>query len=374
MPLKRYLAAQQRMRRAVVAMVCLGSVWLLDCTPGQAQDATVAVLMTSVPPFEELAPDADLATVTLTVLLGGKPLSSGHLILRMTAPPRAKVLTTDFPHVEGTPLLQLAFDVQENGTFSFQYVFPIRGFYTFDLDITPLPGGPAFRPTNLRQTIRLYESAAEVRNAWLLVLGLFLFGVIVGIVFARSAAAREQGPASALIGSVVLLCSLLVPGGPVSAAVAQPAAPVVTGTAGWELEVRSTPATATVGQMVELAIGLKQEGAVFPGMMEVTLEATGVEEGQTVLQTTLRARTGQTVQRLQLFDGAPHTVTVTARPVGTEYRDVTALTAVLPLEVQALHPPMAVKLRLLAILLVVLSSGMVVGFFCPWRRKGLAGA
>ena len=111
----------------------------------------------------------------------------------MTEPPRATVLTTDFPWVEGTPLLALNSDLQQDGTFTLQYIFPIRGTYLVDLELTPVPGGPAFPPTRLSKTIHISENPAEVRYAWLLVIGLFVLGVIVGMVFARSAAALGHG-------------------------------------------------------------------------------------------------------------------------------------------------------------------------------------
>jgi hypothetical protein len=49
------------------------------------------------------------------------------------------------------------------------------------------------------------------------------------------------------------------------------------------------------------------------------------------------------------------------------------LTITLELDVRALHPPMAVKIRLMALLLMVLVSGMAVGFFFPRRHKEPAG-
>jgi len=53
---------------------------------------------------------------------------------------------------------------------------------------------------------------------------------------------------------------------------------------------------------------------------------------------------------------------------------VAPLTAVLSLDVVALHPPVAVQIRMMAILLGVLVVGMVVGFCVPRLSKEQAGA
>ncbi len=50
------------------------------------------------------------------------------------------------------------------------------------------------------------------------------------------------------------------------------------------------------------------------------------------------------------------------------------LTAVLALDVVAMHPPLAVQIRMMALLLGVLVGGMVVGFFVPRTYKEQAGA
>jgi hypothetical protein len=149
---------------------------------------------------------------------------------------------------------------------------------------------------------------------------------------------------------------------------------ILQGADGWELEVRPHPEVATVGQLVELAIRLRKDGAVFPSLTDVALEVANLEDARTVLRSAVRAPAGQTTQRLQLFDGAPHAVTVRVQPVGERYSQAAALTTVLHLDVQALHPPLGVKIRLMALLLGVLVGGIALGFFFPTRHKELAGA
>ena len=95
---------------------------------------------------------------------------------------------------------------------------------------------------------------------------------------------------------------------------------------------------AIVGHLVQLAIWLRKDGEVFPGMTKVTTTVTSLEEGQTVVETSIRARQGHTVQSLQLYDGAPHTIAVTVRPVGSDARGWIPPTAVLNVDVVASAP------------------------------------
>jgi hypothetical protein len=291
------------------------------------------------------------------------------------------VLTTDFPWVEGTPLLALNSVLQQDGTFTLQYIFPIRGAYLFDLEITPVPGGPAFQPTRMSRTVHISENPAEVRHAWLLVIALFVLGVIVGMVFARSATARDALPNSARVVSWVLFGLLLCASRPVMAGTThasdtpgQSRLQVVQGADGWELAVRPQPPSATVGQLLELAIWLRKNGVVVENNTEILLAVSSQEHNQEILRTSLRLRSGQTVQHLQIFDGAPYTITVTARPATAPEHDVAPLTVAFGIDVQALHPPTAVKLRVLGLFVGILLLGMAVGFFFPRAGKELVGA
>jgi hypothetical protein len=132
---------------------------------------------------------------------------------------------------------------------------------------------------------------------------------------------------------------------------------------------------ATVGHLIQLAIWLRKDGEVFPGMTEVSIAAVNLlEEAQTVVETHILARQGHTSQSLQLYDGALHTIAVTVRPVGGEASGAALPTAVLNVDVLALHPPLAVQIRMMVILLGVLVLGMAVGFFVPYTYKEQASA
>lgn len=376
------IASKRRAAISLVSTACVVCIWLLGGTTGQAEEGTATVEVASRPSLERIRPSADLTHITFTTLLHGKPLGQGHIKLQLTAPPRTQVLSTGFPRVEGTPLLVLDSEFSD-GTFTLHYVFPIRGTYTFDLAISPVPGGPAFPPTSLRKTVSISEDPVVVRNAWLLIIGLFVLGGVTGVIFARSAAAREKLLSLAIVAPLALCYGALAPVSTVAADVghhtgtavdAARGQQVMQGDDGWELEVHASPMPATVGHLVQLTVWLRKDGAVFPGLMEVSLAAVNQEHAETVLETSIRAPQGHTSQSLQLYDGAPHTITVVAHPVGAEATDVAPLTAVLSLDVVAVHPPLAVQIRMMVILLGVLVVGMIVGFFVPRTYKEQPGA
>ena len=125
------------------------------------------------------------------------------------------------------------------------------------------------------------------------------------------------------------------------------------------------PMPAMVGHVVQLALWLRKDGAVFPGMTEVVIAVANLDEGQRVMETRILARQGYTAQSFQLYDGGLHTIAVIVRPVGEEASGWAPPTAVLSVDVVALHPPLVVQSRMMAILLGVLVGGMVVGFFVP---------
>ena len=210
MSLNQHISYQRLTALYLVLTVGLVCCWLPWIRTGQAEDAGVQIVLTSTPPLEHIRPDTDLARVTLTALLHGQPLSQGHMQVQLTAPPQTKVVATGFPRVEGTALLALDTALTD-GTWTVQYLFPIRGTYTFDVGIAPVPGGPVFQPTRLRQTVHISENPTVVRNAGMLIGGLFLLGGITGIIFARSAAAREKLWSRAIIGLLIGLGGALVP-------------------------------------------------------------------------------------------------------------------------------------------------------------------
>jgi hypothetical protein len=294
--------------------------------------------------------------------------------VKVIAPPKPKLLSTDFPVVEATTLLDLTSDLRD-GTFSFDYLFPIRGVYTFDVALQPVAGAPEFTPATVQQSWQLHESPVEIRNVWLLFLGLFCLGGVFGLVLSRSAHAK-----SALIITVILVPTAL--GMRAEGTVHTPhmqtesskTQHVVRGENGWALQVNSTPAQGTVGKQVRFDMVLTKEGEVYAEATELSLELYHIEDGKPIFKTALLTPTGETSQQLQFFDGAPHRVMITAHAAHPDRAAEKPLQAVFEMEVNGIHPPLGVKLRTLALLIGALTIGMVVGWFCPLGSKETGGA
>jgi hypothetical protein len=353
---------------SLASTACVVSVWLLWVAIGQAEDAAITVEIASTPALEHLRPPTDLARVTLMALLHGTPLRQGHMQVQLTAPPRTTGLATDFPGVAGTPLLAFDSDLLD-GSITLQYRFPIRGTYTFDLELTPVPGGPVFPPTRLRQTVRIADNPVMMRSTWLLV-GLFVLGMVPGVLVARYAAARAKRRSRALMALLLVSCGALAPistvaahaGHPEHAAQGAPERQVIEGDDGWALEIHAIPLPVTVGHLLQLALWLRKDDAVFPGMTEVSIAAVNLEDAQTVVEIHILARQGSISQSLQFYDSVPHTIAVTVRPVAGETHGWALPTVGLSVDVMAVGSPLAVQMRRMALGFGVVAIGMVMGF------------
>src|SRR5262249_23838828 len=215
------MSSNPRIALACVSTACVVGIWLLWVATGQAEDAAVTVEVTSTPSLDRLHAQSDLARLTLTVWLHGKPLSQGRMQVQLMAPLHTPVLATGAPQVEGTPLLALNSELTD-GMVTWQYRFPIRGTYTLDLEIAPVAGGPEFPPSRLRKTVHISENPAVVRHTWLFIIGLFVLGGITGVMVARAAAARRKRLRQAIVGPLVLCCGTLGPISTVAAHVGHP--------------------------------------------------------------------------------------------------------------------------------------------------------
>ncbi|GEM_PF-2146769 len=314
-----------------------------------AQEDGLQVVVTTDPPPEQIGPDRTLARTTLTVVdASGQPVPGAYLKLHLDAPQGNPVISTDFPIVEGTSLLEYA-GVLPQGTLSFDYIYAIRGQYTFQMEAGR--DAASLRPmAPFRMTLR--ENPDEVRNFLLLVAGLFLFGVLAGAIIAGGAAAQSAV-------ALLLLGLILFPGMAQAHSNDPPSdvAPFTQEARNGDLTLvyEMAPGAGKVGSINRLAFRLLDaQGQPVP---ETTFDLVlwHVEDDKPIFATTLFAPEGVTSLDFQFFDGAEHQVRLSAQSPAGEV----SLARVV--EVEGINPPMAVKVKTTIYMLLLVLIGILVG-------------
>ena len=191
-------------RRIGLLLVVAGAMFAfyvsMSATTAQSN---ISVALETDPTPSQIVPDFDLVHTVITVVgENGQPLENAHLSLTLDSPDGNPILSTDFPFVEGTRLLA-ANEVLPAGRFEFDYIYPIRGDYDLNVEVTP-PGGATF-PETLNLTVR--ENPGELRVLLVFLVILAIFGMLSGWVVGRGARARQL-PVSAIL---LLTCTLVFP-------------------------------------------------------------------------------------------------------------------------------------------------------------------
>lgn len=166
--------------------------------PGSAfaQEDGISVALSSVPELKEIRPDLDLAEFTLTISDdNGEPLKDVWVNFTLNAPPKPTFISTDFPAIEGTILMQGEYWLRD-GVLKFNYVPPIRGEYLVNLEVRPGENvDSSIQPAAETISFTLNENPAEIPRALILLGIIMAIGVISGFVFSRSKHAVEGGAA-----------------------------------------------------------------------------------------------------------------------------------------------------------------------------------
>jgi hypothetical protein len=358
--------------RTVLALWVL-LMWGMSAMAGQVERAGVTVDIVSDPPAEQLIPGVGLTQVALNAFWREKPIGRGHLTMKLLAPQRAEGFLSGFSYSAGGEVLQLESELR-HGVFSFQYLFPMSGTYKVEIALAPVPGGEDFSPTTLHKDFQVPGRSAQGWSHWLLLGGLFALGLSAGVVFSHRAEARRKPSSVAVVVSMLGVCHAVALLGAavvradhaVNTQIDFPRGPqVIKGGDGWELVVRPTPVQARVGESLQLTTLFRKDGQLFPEATEVSLNVYQLADDKPILRAHVVAPNGFSSQRLRLFDGAPHTCTVAARPAGGDLGSKMGLAAVLGIDVTARPASMGVNLRLLAISVGVLAVGVIAGFFLP---------
>ena len=130
----------------------------------------------------------------------GKALEGTRFHIRLYAPPPGRFLSTDYPLVENTLLIEMDL-VAAQGRAIWEYVFPIRGIYR--LEVTTVNG--AGKDVSAVFPLRIRENRTKLLYLGIFVVSLFLFGVVVGRLFTTP---NKEGYLK--VGLLLVMCALLV--------------------------------------------------------------------------------------------------------------------------------------------------------------------
>jgi hypothetical protein len=377
-----------------VATVCAVSI-LGYAAIGFSQLPPAAVQLTTNPPIAQVSPLEAEATEYLgsgqyqaPVQLklqakdaAGQPLQDAQFHLKVLTPQPTPWFTTDFPIVEGTQLLDIT-GAAPAGEFQMQQVFPIRGNYQVQVDVTPTVAG-AFAP--IQQTLNLNVPENPLKLAYFPVLLVMLLTIGFGggwVIAGREARqAGEIAPRRVrmlLSGVTVVAIAALfffnlsaefadAHGDMAEAASANNAGLIQS--QGMQLELTGDAQTA-VGKLAAFQAKLTDVQTNQPvSDAIVAIKSTQLENNWVAFayQGTADA-SGLLTWQEQFFDGAPHKVEVTVSPNPNSVKQFQPFQVSREIEVEGIAPPTSVRLIGLFYFTSVLTIGLVAGLWLQRRR------
>ncbi|MBO1070082.1 MAG: hypothetical protein HEQ13_12205 [Dolichospermum sp. DEX189] len=375
---------------AVVSAACI-CLSILYSLVGVSQTSQSQVLLSTNPPLEKILPfeagtDRKQSPVTFklqAVDAGGKLLTNALIKLQISTPPRNPFLTTDFPIVEGTELLELE-AAAPNGKLEFEQMLPIRGNYQIQVNVSPLVAN-AF--ASYQQTLNLNVRENPVKYKFFAVIAAILLslGLLGGWVIGGQEEIKEGEIApqsvrlllSAL--TVVAIVTLLFIN--ITAEVAEAhgdahspknekIAPSISQSQGMEVRITGDK-LATVGTLANLAVEVKDSttGAAIKDV-GLRVKAIALEDNLTVFAYQgFPNSEGKLIWQEQFFDGAPHKVEVEAISLPESSRQFPVVKVAQSMEVEGIAPPMYIRLIGLFYFTAIVGMGMAIGLLIQHRKE-----
>ncbi|WP_445631020.1 hypothetical protein [Nostoc sp. DSM 114167] len=375
----------------VISAVCI-VLSVLYSFVGSSQIPTSRVLLSTNPPLERILPfeaeaEKPQSPVTLTlqaVDAAGKSLTNAKINLQILTPPRNPWLTTDFPIVEGTKLLEMDATAPD-GKLEIQQMLPIRGNYQLLVKVSPLIANSF---AAYEQTLNLNVRENPIKYKYFIVIAAILLslGLLGGWVIGGQGELQqgEIAPQSVRLLlsalTVVAIITLLVIN--ISAEVAEAhgsehhsnstetIAPSSQKSQGLEINLEGDK-NATVGKLANLALQLKDATTGQP-ITDVALQikAIATEHNLTVFDYKgIPDEQGKLTWLEQFFDGSPHKIEVEATPLPGSSRQFTPVKVAQEVEVEAIAPPIYIRLIGLFYFTAFVGIGMAIGLLIQHRRK-----
>ena len=277
----------------------------------------------------------------------GKTLEGSSFHIRLYAPPPGRFLSTDYPLVEKTLLIEMDL-VAAQGTAMWEYVFPIRGVYR--LEVAVLNG--AGKEASAVFPLRIRESKTKLLYLGVFVVFLFLFGVVVGRLFTTP---NKEGYLK--VGLLLVMCALLV-----AAVQGDEPRGKTSGKKGPLPRLEISPPRVGRPSDIQWRLSEGETERLLPGRL--TLAITHLEKGKRLFFLDKIPTDGNFNLKFQFTDAAPHRVSSSAEVEG--WGPVRAENTV---AVSSASPPRDVTVWTLLLFLCVLALGLVTGRISrSWKK------
>ena len=163
------------MRHLVALFIFPFSLWLATTTWAGNED----IRLQTLPALDKARPFSGPVKILLTIVDNDEnPIEAGRVRARLYAPLPSQLFSTDFPHVEGTLLLDMELPFS-NGSVAWEYLFPIRGDYRLEVELADPSKENIKRVFNLS----VKEHRYKFFSLGCLLVVLFLLGLIAGRLF-----------------------------------------------------------------------------------------------------------------------------------------------------------------------------------------------
>lgn len=369
---------------------------MFSSSTGFSQPPQFAVQLSTDPPDRQLLPfEAEAATLQSPVRLTLKainstdqPLKNAKIQMKILTPPRNPWLTTDFPMVEGTELLEIE-ALAPMGELQIEQMFPIRGEYQLVVEVTPVDAN-GFTPFQQTLALPVQESWVKYRNFGILAAVLLAVGFGGGLVIGaqqkiRSGEIAPQQVRLLLSGAIGLaIIALLFVN--LNAEMAQ-------SDMSMSHMTKSTPLTDKPNRMQSQGLELRISGdtsAIVGNLAQFQATAFDTKTDQSAKDIVLNIKAtqlennwvsfahqgvpdamGQLTWQQQFFDGAPHKIEVEVAPAPNSNRKFQPFRVAQTIKVEGIAPPLLVRLISLTYFVGFVVVGLLFGLWF-WRKQKLS--
>lgn len=310
----------------------------------------------------------------------GLPVKDAKIRLQIFTPAPTPWLTTDFPMVEGSKLLEIEVPAP-TGTMQIQQMLPIRGNYRIEVEATPAIARQ-FNPIQGNFTLPVQENVAKYRNAAILIAILLAAGVGGGWLIGGQQTIRDGDLAPRrvqllLSGAAVLAIAALIGVNVVNTGHGHDHAshphidtPAIQESQGLTLEILGG-GEAIVGQPNLFTVQVQDKTTGIPVEdVRLKIKTVSLEDGWTMFAYEgIADEAGQLTWQQQFFDGAPHQTIVEVSPQPESPQQFQPFQVVQDIEVEAIEPPLVVQLITLFYFTLILLVGVAIGFKMRRSRK-----